>query len=85
MNAGRSRKLSQAVHAGKLSVRLADQLLYLPIAEQKTELERRLSEARACETRNRAVAGVIRKYLDTLHGRQPDLLELSGIIRQALS
>ena len=74
-----------AVHTGKLSVRLADQLLYLPKAQQKVELERRLALAQERETRNRLVAETVRSYLDTLNGQKVDLHQLGKIIQNALA
>ena len=73
----------EAVRSGKLSVRLADQLLYLPKAQQKAELTRRL---KAVEDRKRisaTVARTIREYLDTT--LKVDLQELNKRIREALS
>jgi len=54
----------EAIHAGKLSVRLADQLLYLPRAKQRTELQRRLHAQDEFERRSRVAAETIREYLD---------------------
>lgn len=75
----------QAYERGDISARMADTLLYLPVSEQALELERRLSAAHQCEARHRAAAQAIRGYLDSLNGRQVDLHQLSGIIRQELS
>jgi hypothetical protein len=80
-----SPEVLEAYRAGRLSPRRADILLHLPAAEQKAELERRLSEAREREVRHQLVASTIRTYLDSLGGRPVDLHQLSGIIRQALS
>jgi hypothetical protein len=74
-----------AFERGEISAKRADLLLYLPKAEQKAELERRLSEVRERERRNLLVATTIRKYLDSLNGQKVDLYQLGGIIRQALS
>jgi hypothetical protein len=74
-----------ALHAGRISSRSADVFLRLAPDEQARELERRLSEAKACEHKNRLVADTIRTYLDNLDGRQVDLHQLGGVIRQALS
>lgn len=74
-----------ALHAGQISPRSADAFLRLTPAEQQGELTRRLSEAHERETQHRLVAEAIRGYLDGLNGRQVDLHQLSGIIRQALS
>lgn len=55
----------EAVHAGKLSVRLADELLYLPRARQRAELQRRLHAQDEAERRSRVVTETIRQYLDS--------------------
>ena len=72
-----------AVRSGKLSIRLADQLLYLPKAEQKAELTRRLKAAEDRERISATVARTIREYLDTT--LKVDLQELNERIREALS
>jgi hypothetical protein len=75
----------EAVRSGKLSVRLADQLLYLPKAEQKAELTRRLKAVEDRERISATVARTIREYLDGLEGRKVDLGTLNQRIREALS
>ena len=77
-------EVAAAYASGAISARRADTLLYLPVEKQKAELERRLSEARTREHKNRLVADTIRRYLDSLNGRQPDLHQLSGLIKAAL-
>jgi hypothetical protein len=74
-----------ALHAGQISSRSADVFLRLTRDEQAQELNRRLAEAHEREERHRLVAQTIRTYLDTLNGKQPDLHQLGGVIRQALS
>jgi hypothetical protein len=78
-------EVAEAVRSGKLSVRLADQLLYLPKAQQKAELERRLKAVEDRERLSATVARTIREYLDSLNGRRVDLVELGKIIREALA
>jgi predicted HTH domain antitoxin len=75
----------QAYRQGLISLRKADQLLYLSPARQRTELERRLSEARERENRNRLVAQTIGTYLRDLGDKRVDLARLSQIIREALN
>jgi hypothetical protein len=75
----------EALHSGQISPRSADMFLRLTPAEQAQELGRRLALAREREARHRLVADAIRTYLDSLNGRQVDLHQLAGIIRQALS
>jgi transcription elongation GreA/GreB family factor len=72
-----------AVHTGQLSVRLADQLLYLPKAEQKAELDRRLEAVEDRERISALVARTIREYLDT--ASKVDLKELNQRIRSAIA
>jgi hypothetical protein len=80
-----SPEVLEAYRDGRITSRRADILLHLPAAEQKAELERRLSLAREREAQHQLVASAIKTYLDTLNGRQVNLLELSGILRQALT
>jgi hypothetical protein len=80
-----SAEVLEAYRAGRITARRADILLYLPADQQAAELERRLALAREREARHRLVADAIRTYLDSLNGRQVDLHQLAGIIRQALS
>jgi hypothetical protein len=75
----------KALHAGQISSRSADVFLRLAPDQQAVELERRLSEAQERERKHQLVAESIRTYLDNLNGRQVDLHQLGGIIRQALS
>jgi hypothetical protein len=75
----------EAYRAGKISAKRADLLLYLPPTEQAAELERRLSDAREREAKHRRAAATLRGYLDGLNGQPPDLHQLNGIIRKALS
>ena len=60
-----------AVHAGKLSPRVADQLLYLSPTRQRVELAKRLRTAEEREQLTHRVAEVIRNYLD--HHQTVDL------------
>jgi Asp-tRNA(Asn)/Glu-tRNA(Gln) amidotransferase B subunit len=76
-------EIVEAVRSGKLSVRLADQLLYLPKAEQKAELERRLKAVADRERISALVAQTIREYLDTT--LKVDLQELNERIRDAMA
>jgi hypothetical protein len=71
-----------AVHTGKLSLRLVDQVLYLPKAEQKAELHRRLNAIEDRERISAAVARTIREYLNTTS--KVDLQELNERIRSAI-
>lgn len=80
-----SPEVREAYENGLISAKRADLLLYKSHSEQQAELTRRLSEAHERETRHRLVADAIRTYLDSLNGRQVDLHQLAGIIRQALS
>lgn len=75
----------EAFERGDISASRAGILLYLPPDEQAAELTRRLNEAHEREDRHRLIATTIRGYLDGLNGRQVDLHQLGGIIRQALS
>lgn len=75
----------EAFERGQISARSADAFLRLTPKRQATELARRLGEAAERERRHRLVAEVIRQYLDELNGRRVDLIELGGLIRQALS
>jgi hypothetical protein len=74
-----------AYHAGQLSARTLDSMLYLPREQQQAELTRRLSEARQREERHRTVATAIKQYLDGLGNQKVDLVELSKIIKKALA
>jgi hypothetical protein len=72
-----------AVRSGKMSLRLADQMLCLPPAKQRAELQRRL---KAIEDRERVgvrVTAEIRQYLDT--HTKVDLMELGRQIRAAIT
>ena len=80
-----SPEIVAAVHAGKLSIRLADQLLYLPRKEQKAELRSRLKAIEDREWQSAITARTIREYLDQLGGKRVDLIELGSVIRAALS
>jgi hypothetical protein len=71
----------EAVHVGKLSVRLADQLLYLPRGKQRTELQRRLHAQGETERRSRLAADTLKTYLATNPGRI-NLMELGQKIRE---
>jgi hypothetical protein len=77
-----SPELAQAMHDGLISVRTADSLFYLPPEEQRAQLERRLAALEQRERRSKAVAGVIRNYLDST--KQIDLEALRSLIREAL-
>ena len=78
-------EVREAYESGRISARMADTLLYLAPAEQTAELNRRLNEAREREARHRQVAQTIRGYLNSLDGKRVDLVELSRIIKEALS
>jgi hypothetical protein len=80
-----SPEVLEAYRDGRITSRRADILLHLPAAEQKAELDRRLSEAHRHEARNRLVASIIRKYLDGLNGEKVDLHQLGVIIKSALA
>ncbi len=75
----------EAVHAGKLSVRMADQLLYLPRGKQKAELRSRLKAIEDRERISGTAAEAIRGYLNALDGNRPDLHQLAGIVRSVLA
>jgi hypothetical protein len=72
-----------AVHAGKLSMRLADELLYLPRARQRNELQRRLKSIEDRQRISGRVALEIRRYLDT-HAKV-DLLELDRRLKTVVA
>jgi hypothetical protein len=55
----------EAVHVGKLSLRLADELLYFPRARQRAKLQRRLKAVEDREPDQSAGTAEIREYLDT--------------------
>jgi hypothetical protein len=74
-----------AYHAGQLSARTLDSMLYMPREQQQAELTRRLSEARQREENHRTVATAIKQYVDDLGERKVDLIELSKIIKKALA
>jgi hypothetical protein len=74
-----------AYHGGLISVRTLDLMLYWPPERQRTELERRLSDARERERKHRLVAETIRDYLNKLGERRVDLDALSKTIREALT
>jgi hypothetical protein len=76
-------EIVQAVRSGKLSLRLADQLLYLPRARQRAELQRRLKAIEDRERISARVAAEIREYLDT-HPKV-DLLELNRRLKAAIA
>ena len=76
-------ELVAAMRAGQVSVRTADSLFYLPLEEQRAQLERRLQAAEQRERRSKAVAATIHSYLDS--GQRIDLGELQGRIRSALA
>jgi hypothetical protein len=78
-------EVREAYKNGQISAKRADLLLYLRPQEQRAELERRLSEAKEREERHRRTAEVIKSYLNTLEGKRPDLHQLAGIIKAALS
>jgi hypothetical protein len=65
-------ELKQAIEAGFVTVRKADEMLYWPKAKQRAYIE---GQQQAFE-RRRAVGAAIRQYLDGLSGRRPDLEEL---------
>jgi hypothetical protein len=73
----------EAVQSGKLSMRLADQLLYLPPSKQRSELHHRLKAIEDRERIRARVAAEIRQYLDT-HPKV-DLLELNQRLKAAIA
>jgi hypothetical protein len=75
----------QAYRQGLISLRKADQLLYLSPARQRMELARILSAAAQRQRTSRLVADTIRGYLDNLGNRRLDLNELNRILKEALS
>jgi hypothetical protein len=77
-----SPELFDALRRGLISVRTADSLFYLPLEEQRAQLEHRLAALEQRERRSKAVAGVIRNYLDCT--KQIDLETLRSLIREAL-
>jgi hypothetical protein len=76
-------ELIEAMRCGRASVRMADTLLYLSPEQQRAELERRLTAAHRREQKSKAIAGVIRTYLDG--HRQVDLETLRSLIQAALA
>jgi hypothetical protein len=76
-------EIVEAVRVGKLSLRLADQMLYLPRARQRAELQRRLKAIEDRERISARVAAEIRQYLDT-HPKV-DLLELNQRLKAAIA
>ena len=72
-----------ALEAGQISVRMADTLLYLPSEQQRAQLDRRLQAAQQREQKSKAIAGVIRDYLDA--HKQVDLEALRSLIQAALA
>jgi hypothetical protein len=76
-------ELVEAMRNGRISVRTADTLLYLPPDQQTTELQRRLRLARERERKSNAIAGVIRGYLDA--HKEVDLEALRSLIQAALA
>jgi hypothetical protein len=55
--------VAQAYHQGLLSARKADELLYLPPAQQLSELNQILSDRQEVVRRSRIAAGVLRDYI----------------------
>jgi hypothetical protein len=78
-----SPELVDALHKGLISARTADSLFYLPLEEQRAQLQHRLAALEQRERRSKAVAGVIRNYLDST--KQIDLEALRSRIREALA
>jgi hypothetical protein len=64
-------------------MRLADELLYLPRARQRAELQRRLKSIEDRERISAQVARELRQYLDT-HPKV-DLLELDRRLKAAVA
>jgi hypothetical protein len=77
-----SPELVDALHGGLISARTADSLFYLPLEEQRTQLERRLQVAQERARRSLAAAQAIRAYLDA--HQQVELEELKCRIGEAL-
>jgi hypothetical protein len=75
-------ELVEAMRNGQISVRMADTLLYLPPQEQLAFLERRLQAAQQREQKSKAIASVIRSYLDA--HKEVDLETLCSLMREAL-
>jgi hypothetical protein len=78
-----SPELFDALRRGLISVRTADSLFYLPPEEQRVQLQHRLAALEQRERRSKAVAGVIRNYLDST--KQIDLETLRSLIQRALA
>ena len=75
-------ELVEAMRSGKISVRTADSLFYLPAEEQRVQLQRRLAALEERQHRSQTAARVIRDYLGG--AKRIDLVELQVAIRQAL-
>jgi hypothetical protein len=75
-------QLVEAMRTGKISVRTADSLFYLPAEEQRMQLQRRLQAAEQREHGSQTAARVIRDYLSCT--KRVDLGELQRKIRDAL-
>jgi hypothetical protein len=75
----------QAYRQGLISLRKADQLLYLSPAKQRMELARILSAAAQRQNASKLIAETIRGYLDNLGDRRLDLNELNRTLKEALS
>jgi hypothetical protein len=75
-------ELVEAMRNGQISVRMADTLLYLPPQEQLSFLERRFQAAQQREQKSKAIASVIRSYLDA--HKEVDLEALCSLMREAL-
>jgi hypothetical protein len=71
------------LEADQISIRMADTLLHLPPEQQRAQLERRLAAAREREQRSKAIADVIRGYLQS--AEQIDLEALRSLIQRALA
>jgi hypothetical protein len=78
-----SPELVDALHKGLISARTADSLFYLPLEEQRAQLQHRLAVTQQRQHRSQTAARVIRDYLGAC--KQVDLTELQGRIRSALA
>jgi hypothetical protein len=78
-----SPELVMALKNGEVSARIADELIRLTPARAKRELERRLRAVQERERKSKAIASVIRSYLN---GHQKvDLEALRSLIQAALA
>jgi hypothetical protein len=70
-------EVAQAYRQGRISARRADTLLYLPLEEQRRELDRILAEQEKTSQRSKIAAAILRDYVargcGNLHALQQDL------------